>query len=74
MVGSKVTGSSFACMEQCAMRQWDGEGCNAWRYVKETKVCQMGEVTSLEDTDNSGVLVSDKSEASMVTSLDFIDQ
>ena len=39
------------------MRQWDGEGCNAWRYDKETKVCQMGEVTSLEDTDNTGVLV-----------------
>ena len=39
------------------MRQWDGEGCNAWRYEQDSKVCEMGEVTELVDTDNTGVLV-----------------
>ena len=52
-----MTRNSFGCMEQCAVRQWDGEGCNAWKYDQESKVCEMGEVLALVDTDNTGVLV-----------------
>ena len=48
--------TSLLCAQTCAQENWNYGSlvCNAWRYEKDSKTCQTGFLTYLEDTDDAG--------------------